>query len=65
MSTHHENKAVNIIGMSKSRRMRWMGHVAGVGKMRSAYIILIAKSKVKGPLGRPRRKWVDIIKRIL
>jgi hypothetical protein len=26
---------------------------------------LIAKSKVKGPLGRPRRKWVDIIKRIL
>jgi hypothetical protein len=29
---------------------------------RNAYKILVGKSEVKRPLGRPRRKWVDDIK---
>jgi hypothetical protein len=29
---------------------------------RSAYRLLVGKPKGKGPLGRPRRKWVDNIR---
>jgi hypothetical protein len=38
--------------------MRWAGHVARIGEKRNAYRILVGK----GPLGRSRRTWVDIIK---
>jgi hypothetical protein len=32
---------------------------------RNAYRILVAKPEGKRPLGRPRRRWVDILKWIL
>jgi hypothetical protein len=48
--------------MIKSRRMRWAGHVAGMGPKRNAYRILVGKPEGKRPLGRPRRRWVDNIK---
>jgi hypothetical protein len=48
--------------MIKSRRMRWVRHVARTGKTRNAYRILVAKPEGKRPLGRPRRRWVDNIK---
>jgi hypothetical protein len=43
--------------MNKSRRMRWTGHVAGMGEKRNAYRIMVGK-----PEGRPRRRWMDNIK---
>jgi hypothetical protein len=46
----------------KSRRMRWAGHVARMGKKRIAYRILVGKPEGKRPLGRPRSRWVDNIK---
>jgi hypothetical protein len=46
----------SIIRMIKSRRMRWAGHVARMGR------ILVGKPEGKRPLGRPRRGWVDNIK---
>jgi hypothetical protein len=52
----------NIIRMSKSRRMRWAGHVARMGEKRNAYRILVGKPEGKRPLRRPRRRWVDNIK---
>jgi hypothetical protein len=52
----------NIIGMIKTRRMRWAGHVTWMGEMRNAYRILVGKPEGKRPLGRPRRRWVDNIK---
>jgi hypothetical protein len=48
--------------MIKSRRMRWAGHVARMGKRRNAYRILVGKPEGKIPLGRSRRRWVDNIK---
>jgi hypothetical protein len=39
----------------KSRRMRWAGHVAGLGKRRGVYRVLVGKPEGKSPLGRPRR----------
>jgi hypothetical protein len=46
--------------MIESRRMRWAGHVAWMGKTNS-YRILLGKPEGKRPLGRPRCRWVDSI----
>jgi hypothetical protein len=40
----------------KSRRMRWAGHVARMGKGRGAYRVLVGRPEGKRPPGRPRRK---------
>jgi hypothetical protein len=50
------------LGIMKSRRMRWAGHVARMGEKRNAYMLLVGKPEGKRPLRRPRRRWVDIIK---
>jgi hypothetical protein len=51
----------SIIRMSKSRRMRWAGHVVQI-EAKNAYRILVGKPEGKRPLGRPRRMWVDNVK---
>jgi hypothetical protein len=47
--------------MSKSRRMRWAGHIARRGE-ENEYRILMGKPERKKPLGRPRNRWMDSIK---
>jgi hypothetical protein len=59
---HNSYSSPNIIRMIKSRRMRWAGHVAGMGATRNANRILVGKPERKRPLGRPRRRWVHNIK---
>jgi hypothetical protein len=49
----------SIIRIIKSRRMRWAGHVAGMGEKRNAYGILVGKQEGKRPLGSPRRRLED------
>jgi hypothetical protein len=46
----------------KSRRMRWVGHVARMGEKRNVYRLLVGKPEGKRPLGRPRRRWINNIK---
>jgi hypothetical protein len=46
----------------KSRRMKWVGHVASMGEGRNVYRVLVGKPEGKRPLGRPRRGWEDGIK---
>jgi hypothetical protein len=36
-----------------------------MGEKRNAYRILVGNPEGKRPLGRPRRRWVDILKLIL
>ena len=36
-------------------RMRWARHVAGLGKRRGVYSVLVGKPEGNRPLGRPRR----------
>jgi len=50
----------NIVRVIKSRRMRWAGHVARMGEDRGVYRVLVGKPEGKRPLGRPRRRWVDL-----
>jgi hypothetical protein len=49
----------------KSRRIRWVGLVACMGRKRDAYRVLMGKSEGKRQLGRPRRRWEDNIKIVL
>ncbi|KAJ4425988.1 hypothetical protein ANN_27614 [Periplaneta americana] len=52
----------DIIRNIKSRRLRWAGHVARMGKSRNAYRVLVGRPEGKRSLGRPRRRWEDNIK---
>jgi len=54
--------SANIVRVIKSRRMRWLGHVARMGEGRGVYRVLVGKSEGKRPLGRTRRRWEDNIK---
>jgi hypothetical protein len=45
--------------------MRWAGHVARLGEGRGVNRVLVGKPEGKRPLGRPRRRWEDNIKRDL
>jgi hypothetical protein len=45
----------------KSRR-RWTGHIARMPELRSAYKMLVGKTEVKRPFGKPRCIWEDNIR---
>jgi hypothetical protein len=51
----------SIVTVIKARRMRWAGHVARMGELRGAYI-LIGRPEGRRPLGRPRSRWEGNIK---
>jgi hypothetical protein len=59
---HNLYSAPDIIRQVKSRRMRWAGHVARMGKERKVYKVLVEKPEGKSPLARPRRRWEDWIR---
>jgi hypothetical protein len=45
--------------------MRWSGNFARLGEERGVQRLLVGKPEGKRPLGRPRRRWEDNIKRDL
>ena len=55
----------DVVRIMKSRRLRWAGHVARMGEKRRLYSIVVGKPEGKRPLGRPRRRWEDNIRRDL
>jgi hypothetical protein len=59
---HDLYSSPSIIKIIKSRRIRWVGHVAQMGEKRNAYRLLVGKSEGKRQLGRPRQRWIDNIK---
>jgi hypothetical protein len=59
---HSLYSSPNIVRVIKSRRMRWAGHVARMGEVRSVHRVLVGRPEGKRPLGRPRRRWEDNIK---
>ena len=54
--------SLNFVRVIKSRRMRWVGHVARMGEEKGAYRVLLGKPEGRRPLGRPRRRWVNNIR---
>ena len=53
---HGLYRSPNIVRVTKSRRLRWAGHVAIMEGGRSAFKILTGKPTGKRLLGRPRRR---------
>jgi hypothetical protein len=51
-----------ILRVVKSRRMRWVGHVARMEEGRGVHKVLVGKPEGKRALGRPSRRWEDDIK---
>jgi hypothetical protein len=52
----------NIVGVIKSRILKWAGHVALMEEKRVVYRVLVGKPEGKRPLGRTRCRWEDNIK---
>ncbi|KAJ4450607.1 hypothetical protein ANN_02033 [Periplaneta americana] len=59
---HALHPSPDIIRNIKSRRLRWVVHVARMGESKNAYRVLVGRPEGKRPLGRPRRRWEDNIK---
>jgi len=55
----------NIIQVMKSRRMRWVRYVSHMGESRGLYRVLVGKPEGKRPLGRPRDRWGNNMKKDL
>jgi hypothetical protein len=59
---HSLYSSPNIVRVIKSRRMRWVEHVARMGEGRGVYRGLFGRLKGNRSLVRPRRRWEDNIK---
>jgi hypothetical protein len=57
--------SLNVIRVFKSRRLKWSGHVARMGKKRGAYMVLVGKPEGMRPHGRPGVDVRIILKWIL
>jgi hypothetical protein len=51
----------SIIRIIKARRMRLAGQVTRIGEKRNAYRLLMGKPEGRRPLGRQRRRWMDLV----
>ena len=54
--------SANIIKVIKSRRLRWVGHVAKLEETWRAFKMLTHKPAGKRSLGTPGRTWEDTIR---
>jgi hypothetical protein len=59
---HNFYSSPDIIRQVKSRRMRWVGHVARMGEDKKLYRVLVGKPEGKRPLGRPRSRLENEIR---
>jgi hypothetical protein len=59
---HDLYSSPSIIKIIKSRKMRWVRHVARMGEKRNMYRLLVGNPVGRRPLGRPRCMWIDNIK---
>jgi len=60
-SFRHFHSSPNIRA-TKSRRRRWVGHVARMGRRRGTHRVLVQKPEGKRPVGTPWRWWGNNIK---
>ena len=51
----------SIVRVIKSSRMRWVEHVARIGR-RGAYRVMVGRTKGERTLGKPRHRWKNNIK---
>jgi len=59
---HNLYSSPNIVRVIKSRRIKWVGHVAHMVEGRGVYGVLVGRPEGKRSLGRPRCRREDNIK---
>jgi hypothetical protein len=59
---HEMYSSPTIVQVTKSRRIRWAGHVARMGRGRGVCRILVAKAEGKRPMGKLSRRWKIILR---
>jgi hypothetical protein len=59
---HDVYSSPSLIRTTKSRGMRWVGHVVRMAEKWNACTLLVGKPDGKRLLGKPRHKWVDNIR---
>ena len=59
---HSLYRSRNVVRVIESRRLRWAAQVSRMEKGRSAFKFLGGKHTGNRPLGRPRRRWEEIIR---
>jgi hypothetical protein len=52
---HNLYSSPDIMRQVKSKRMRWVGHVARMGKERNMCKVLVGEPEGRRPIGRPRK----------
>jgi len=57
------HSALDLVRVTKSRRVRWVGNVAFPGEVRSAHKILVDKPEGNEPLGIRGRRREDSVNR--
>jgi hypothetical protein len=57
--------SLSIVQVIKTRRVRWVGHVACMRERRGIYRVLVGKPEGKRPLRRPGLRWEENIKMAL
>ena len=55
-------RSPDIVRVIKSRRLRWVGHVARIKEGKRAFKILTGKPTRNRSFRRPRRRWEDNIR---
>jgi len=58
---NHLYSSPYIVCATKSRRMKWAGHVAYMGERRVVYRVVVGKLEGRRPIGKPRYRWEDNI----
>ena len=56
-------RSPDIVRVFKSRRLRWVEHIARMEESGNAFITLTGEPTEKRPIGRPTRRWKDNIKK--
>ena len=52
----YTNFVRSIVFVILVTKLRWAGHVAGMGETKEVYMVLVGNPEGKRPLGRPRRR---------
>jgi len=52
----------HVFQVTKSRKMKWVGHVACTWESRGVYRVLVGKLEGKRPFGRPKRRLENNIR---
>jgi hypothetical protein len=57
------HKAVELTRNMGLRRFQWVGHVMRMEEERVPKKALLGYTEGRGPVGRPRRRWLDAVDR--